>query len=468
MKKKISLLLLSLGSLFQHALSQKATDPVLQKAIFAMGTAYLKSVQYSGTGKSGVLGQSHEAGSHWPMLIIKSDTMMVDYTNMTLYEVMVRVYNNPPDKGGGAPFLGEDRRTNIVRSFPNSPDSMEERHLQLLINPHGFLRQAVTSKTEVKNLKDGAEISFNAGKYKLVGKINDQNLVENVKTWVANDVLGDMLIETIYSDYKEYNGIKFPGKIVQISGDFPVLDLTVTDVRPNEIVHLPAAPSAPAPQPIALDPKKIADHIWFLPGGANSLLVEFSDYVAVFDAPANEARSLAIIAEVKKLVPGKPIKYIVNSHHHFDHSGGLRTYVAEGATVVTHAGNVKFYQDAWRSPRTLSPDKLAVKSRQAQFVPVSEKYSISDNTNTLELYHNQGSPHNAGMLIGYFPKDKILFVVDEYSPGRLVNGKLVPVSQGFADNLYANLQRLHLDISTVAPGHGIVVPYSEMLRDIGK
>jgi glyoxylase-like metal-dependent hydrolase (beta-lactamase superfamily II) len=220
---------------------------------------------------------------------------------------------------------------------------------------------------------------------------------------------------------------------------------------------------------MTVDAKEIADNIWFLGGGShNSVMAEFNDYVAVLEAPLNETRSSAVIAAVKNLAPGKPIKYIINSHHHFDHSGGLRTYVSEGATIITYAGNTKFYVEAWKAPRTISPDKLSKNPKKATFVQVNDKYELTDATNTLVLYHNQGSPHNGGMLIGYFPKAKILFVVDEYSPGRLVEGKLVPVAQGFADNLYVNIQRLKLDVSTIAPGHGNVVPYSEMVKDIGK
>lgn len=75
----------------------------------------------------------------------------------------------------------------------------------------------------------------------------------------------------------------------------------------------------------------------------------------VVEAPLNEARSLAVIAKVKETIPGKPIKYLVNTHAHFDHSGGLRTYVAEGATIVTHRGNEAYYKKVWAAPHTLNP-----------------------------------------------------------------------------------------------------------------
>ncbi len=69
------------------------------------------------------------------------------------------------------------------------------------------------------------------------------------------------------------------------------------------------------------------------------MLVEQDDHLVIVEAPQNEARSLAVIAKAKEIAPGKPIKYLVNTHTHFDHSGGLRTYVNEGAIIVTDAAN---------------------------------------------------------------------------------------------------------------------------------
>jgi glyoxylase-like metal-dependent hydrolase (beta-lactamase superfamily II) len=348
---------------------------------------------------------------------------------------------------------------------------MDDRHLQLLVTPHGFLKQMLTnSTTTVKKVKGaGSEISFSIGKFRFVGMINKQGLVAKVSTWTANPVLGDMLIETLYSDYKDYQGIKFPGHTIQNMGGHMVLNLTLSGVETNLSIMPPITEAAAHPSAVQVESKMLTKGVWLLGGGThNSLLVEFGDYVTVLDAPLNEARSLAVIAEVKKLVPEKPIRYVVNSHHHFDHSGGLRTYVAEGAAVITSDINLIFYDQAWRAPRTLSPDKLAQNPREATFIGVDDKYILADETQTLELYHNLGSNHNAGMLFGYLRKDKILFVVDEYSPGRLVNGALPPVAKGFADTLDLNLLRLNLDVVTIAPGHGSVVPFSEMLNDIGR
>src|SRR5207249_7189804 len=81
-------------------------------------------------------------------------------------------------------------------------------------------------------------------------------------------------------------------------------------------------------------PEKLAEGVWSLPGGARSVALEFRDYIAVVEAPESETRSIAVIDAVKKVIPSKPIRYVINTHSHFDHLGGLRTYAAEGATII--------------------------------------------------------------------------------------------------------------------------------------
>jgi glyoxylase-like metal-dependent hydrolase (beta-lactamase superfamily II) len=469
MEKKALLLFLCVS--FIIAASAQSIDPALQKAVDAMGTTKVNNLQYSGTGKVGSFGQSYWPGVDWPMFIVKSYTRTIDYNTMSSREEFVRVYDNPPAKGGGAPFINESKQNNIITGLPASPEGTEEKHLQLLITPHGFLKQALKGKVTVTKLKDNkTEISFPAGKYKIAGTITADGLVEKVNTWTHNHVLGDMLIETIYSDYKDYQGIKAPSRIVQQQGDHPVLILLADAVQTNiSNLVIPSPVPAPSPQAVVVESKKLADWVWFLGGGShNSLLFEFNDHVVVFEAPLHEARSLAVIAEVKKLVPGKPIKYVINSHHHFDHSGGLRTYVAEGIAIITNEANAKFYEQVWKAPRTLSPDILSKSPKKASFLTMKEKYTLTDGTRTLELHIDQESTHNATLYMGYLPQEKILITVDDYSPGRLVNGKLVPVAQGFAETLYANIQRLKFDVVTIAPGHGEVVPFSDFVRDLGK
>src|SRR5437899_4860673 len=98
----------------------------------------------------------------------------------------------------------------------------------------------------------------------------------------------------------------------------------------------------------------LTDGVFYLRGGTHhSVAVEFADHVVVVEGPLNEQRSLAVIAEVNKLIANKPIRYLVNTHHHFDHSGGLRTYVDQGVTIITHAINKPFYDKSFTSQRQL-------------------------------------------------------------------------------------------------------------------
>ena len=209
--------------------------------------------------------------------------------------------------------------------------------------------------------------------------------------------------------------------------------------------------------------QKLADGVWLIGGGShNSVLVEFQDHVAVVEAPQNEERSLAVIAEVQKLLPTKPIRYVVNTHHHFDHSGGLRTYVAHGATIVTHQTSKEFYEDVllYPSARTIDPDLLSqrypwfAQNRVPAIETVNQKYVLSDGNRTLDIYPVQGLAHNANMLMIYLPKDKILINADLYSPPA-PNAQPPAVNASMA-TFKQNIQRLKLDVAQHVPIHGIV------------
>jgi glyoxylase-like metal-dependent hydrolase (beta-lactamase superfamily II) len=381
-------------------------------------------------------------------------------------------------KGGGRPFGGDDKQENLVSGMYawDMPGSIPvpqggaaaERQLQIWLTPHGFLRAAMENNATAKKVTTGTEISFQSGKFTVKGIIDARNMVTKTETWLPNPVLGDMLVETTFSGYKDYNGVKFPTTIVQKQGGQATLELTVNSVNPNPGLNLtvPDAVKTAAAPPIKVQSQKLGDGIWFVAGGShNSMVVEFPTYIAVIEGPLGEARSLAVIAEAKRLVPNKPIKYLINTHSHFDHSGGVRTYVAEGATIITQEMNVPFYQKAWAAPRTLAPDNLSKGAKEANFLPVKEKYVLTEGDRTLEIFHEAGSMHNGGMLIVYFPKEKILEEADDYTPDL----PEVPAPTGirppvFEANLLKNIQTLKLDIVTVAPMHGIVVPFAEMQK----
>jgi glyoxylase-like metal-dependent hydrolase (beta-lactamase superfamily II) len=463
MRIGIAVLWLVAGS---SALAQDAKES-LNQALKNMGD--IKTVQYTGSGATFTLGQSVSPTAPWPRVEVKSFTQTYDY-DKTAGRYEVAGAQGP----GASQFLSGDRAWNQAANVtPVGANVADARRLQLSMSPHGFLTAALASNATAKNSKLGGrkvtQVTFMQGKQRIVGTISGDHLVEKIETWIDNPVLGDMLVETDYTGYRDFSGFKFPARIVQKQGGFPVLDFTVTGAKTDVPLAL-TIPSAapPAAAAVTVASQKLGDGVWYLTGGSHhSVLVEFRDHVAVIEAPQTEERSTAVIGEVKKLVPNKPIRYLINTHHHFDHSGGLRTYIAEGATVVTHQINKPFYERVATLPHTLNPDRLSREKKKAKIVAVAERHVLSDGARTVEIHHVQGSPHNEGILMAYLPKEKILVQVDLFTPPA-PNAAPPATPNPFTVNLFENIERLKLDVGPVASLHGGLSTMADLRKTIGK
>ena len=182
-------------------------------------------------------------------------------------------------------------------------------------------------------------------------------------------------------------------------------------------ITVPAAVRGAAAPPVRVEAQKLAEGVYYLTGGSHhSVAIDMGDHTVVVEAPLDEARSLAVIAKVKETIPGKPIRAVVNTHHHFDHAGGLRTFVDEGATIVTHQINQPYYVTAWAAPRTLRPDRLAKSGKAATFQTFTDKDVLKGANRTIEVHWIANSPHHDGFAMVYLPADKILIEADAYTP----------------------------------------------------
>ncbi len=470
MNKKLSLTPILCLAIAACSLINPDAQSVLQSAQKAMGT--VKSIQYSGAGMNAFFGQALSAGKEWPRRDMTSYTRTINYEQKSGNEDLM--FANPV-------FGGQHQNTQVsgdkawtVGANGPAPQmaQAEARQLQIWLTPHGFLKGALDSGNATLKTEGGNVVTFTAlGKYKVAGTIDGQNMVTKVETTVSDPVLGDLPIVTTYSDYKDFNGVKFPTKILQTQGGFPVWDLTITAVQPNAPADLavPEPVQSAAIPPVKVESKKLADGVWFLAGGSHhSLVVDFKDYIVVVEGPLSEERSLAVMVEAKKLVPNKPIKYLLSTHHHFDHTGGLRTYVAEGATIVTHQSNAAYFEKTFQAPATLTPDMQAKNPKPATLQGVTDKYVITDGKQTIEAYATQGDTHTDELLVFYLPASKILVEADSYSPGPPNTPPPSPAPPN-ATNLYNNIQRLKLNVATIAPIHGRgVVPMSEFMKFIAK
>ena len=263
--------------------------------------------------------------------------------------------------------------------------------------------------------------------------------------------------------------MKFPSRIERTQGRHKVLELDVKQVKRNPGVDI-AVPLEVAQAKVAqVVDTEIAKGVHYLTGGSHhSVAIEQKDHVVVVEAPLDEARSLAVIAKVKEVIPNKPIRYLINTHQHFDHSGGLRSYVDEGSIIVTHEGNVDFYKPAWAAPHSIRPDRLSESKKTASFEPFAAKHVLSDGARTIEIHEIAGNTHNDAFALVYLPAEKILIEADAYTP--LPAGSPAPANVNpYSANLYENVQKLSLDVDKIAALHGPgAVALNDLKLAIGK
>ena len=461
-KWMVALSLLTLLACAALSWADGAQDPkaVVSNASQALGADNLKTIEYSGSGYDFAIGQAPNPSSPWPKFNDKTYTRVINFDAPASRMQRVRTQaENPPHGGGLQPIIGEQNQTQVIAA--GSPQAAALSDDLMMAVPYGFLKFAAAARdTAVRSQTIGGKkygvVSFTAvNKAPVSGYLNDQNILERVETKIDNTVLGDIPFETTFSDYKDFGGLKFPTHIVQKQGGYPVLDLTISDVKPNAPANIQSAAAAPppAPAPTQGTAEKLGDGVYLILGGYAAIAVDFKDYIVVIEGPQNDQRAEAIIAEAKRVIPNKPIKYVVNTHHHFDHSGGLRDFVAEGATVVTHQINKPYYEKVWANPHTLSPDRLAQNPKKASFKTMTEKMVLTDGNRVIELYHLQNFGHNDGMIVAYLPKEKVLLEADGFNPPPQPLTQRPATISPYTASLAANIERLKLDVQRIVPVH---------------
>jgi glyoxylase-like metal-dependent hydrolase (beta-lactamase superfamily II) len=290
-------------------------------------------------------------------------------------------------------------------------------------------------------------------------------LPTRIRSMSANPNLGDVVIETRFSDYAEEGGLQLPRRLETHTDRFKTAELRLSRAAVNGDAGEVAAPEAvraaavPAPAAPNVVPEVVAPGVWLLGGQSHhSALIELSDHLMLVEAPQSEARTLAAIAKARELVPGKPLTQLVSSHHHFDHSAGLRAAVAEGLTVITQQANVAYYQEAAKRPFTLQPDALAKAAKPATIEGVDDERVIDDAARRVVLYHIAGNPHADTLLMVYLPKERVVIQADAFSPGSSV--------QPYAANLLSGLRTRKLQVDRIVPLHGAIAPVAELVRAV--
>lgn len=221
---------------------------VLDAVSKALGSAEIKSLEFAASGTSFTVGQAGTVGSPWPRFNEKSYQRTVSFEPWGSKVQRVRTQGeDPPRGGGGQPIIGEQNQTQVVA--PGSPAAAALPDELALALPQGFVKAAAaasdaTAKREKRGGKQYTVVQFTAVNQATTrGWINEQSLLERVQTTVDNVVLGDTPFEAVFTGYQDFGGVKFPARIQQKQGDYPVLDLKVSAVKVNVPVEFPAAPA---------------------------------------------------------------------------------------------------------------------------------------------------------------------------------------------------------------------------------
>jgi len=467
--RKLTMLVMCVMVVFAARVPAQQADAV-KAAAASLGAGTLKTLQFTGSGANFSVGQNFSPAEPWPRVTVKSYTASINFDTASMRQELVREMGTTMPRGGGAPFTGEQRQVQVVggnfawnvaaptQPAAPAPGNAVERMLMLWATPQGFVKAAMANNATAKKAKGGTEVTFTVGgKYKMTGLINATNDVERVQTWIDQPIVGDMLVETVYSGYKDFGGVRFPSRIVQSQDGFPALDLTVATVTANPAVDItvPDNVRAAQPAPVAVTSAKLGDGVFYLTGGSHhSVAVEMKDHIVLVDVPQTEQRALAVIAKAKEVIPNKPIRFLVTSHHHWDHLGGIRTAMYEGATIVTHQSNKSFLQRVAKTPHTINPDRLSASRKSVKIQTVGDMGKLTDGTRTIELHLLKNYEHTGDMLVVYLPKEKLLAEPDAFTPPATPTTPLVVTAVPYAAALYDNIKRLNLDVQSIVPLHG--------------
>jgi hypothetical protein len=346
------------------------------------------------------------------------------------------------------------------------------RQLELLHNPVAIVRAALDPTTKVTNFRKQGnleliDLTTAAGQILSLRIDSGTGLPASVSSVTDQPNLGDVTLETSFSEYQDVDGLKLPMHLTAKLDQWMLSDIRVSKYTVNGDAKDLAASSAlkaelpaPANPTIEVTVEKVAPRVWWLAGAGNhhSVALEFADHLTLFELPESEARAKAVIDKAHSLSFGKPLTEVVISHHHFDHSAGLRIAVAERLTIITQRGNVAFFKDLVARKHTLVPDGLArnFAAPPMKIKPVDDELVLKDSAMEFDLYKVRDNSHSDTLLMGFVPAEHILVQADLYDSGWQ--------KYPWADNLVRNVEMRKLKVGKDVPIHGKIETWDEVLK----
>jgi glyoxylase-like metal-dependent hydrolase (beta-lactamase superfamily II) len=465
-----------LGAFVSMNAAAQNANSVIAGASKAMGVDNLNSITFSGTARNGAFGQSKSIGEPMgPVNVtqITQYTRTINFGKPSAETALVSRATGPtqpPVVPGTPPPMPGVFNQNITGQQATTNWGQA---LNISTTPWGFLKAAAANNATVRQQGGQQIVSFSPANfkspsgqmYRVTGYINNQNLVTKVETQVENAVVGDLPVEFEYSNYQNMNGVQVPTRIVQRQAGMPTFDAAITSATANppnlaELLTPPPPPgrggapaAAPAAPPAAAaggpPVEKLGEGVFKIGGNYTSLAIDMGDHILVVESGQSDARGMAVMAAAKQAIPNKPVRFVVNSHPHFDHASGLAAAAAEGATILTHRNNEQVLERLLSGPRTLTGDSLSkMTNRRTNVVAaVGDRDVRKGNNGKVVELHRIPNEHSDGMLAVYLPAEKVMWTADitvvNPNPGQL----------GVVKAAVEAINRLKLDFNAWIPAH---------------
>lgn len=343
----------------------------------------------------------------------------------------------------------------------------DRRNELVLHHPLGIVRAALDPGAKLANPRqagdlDVVDVTTARGERLTLALTRATHRPASVTSMAYNVNLGDVALETTFADYQSVDGLMLPRRITSKLDKYPNTDLTITKQSVNAPANIAAADdvkAAPAPVTTAnVTVEQVGKGLWLLAGQShNSVLVEFKDHTELIEVPQHETRSLAAIAKAREVKPDKPLTKVIVTHHHFDHSGGIRAAIAEGLTLVTQETNKAFIEDMAQRKHSIVPDALSKKPGAPKIETVKDELTVKDATQTMLLFRvDDPTAHSDSMLMVYFPNDKVLVQADFYNTA----GAVQPRAPALNDIIVKH----KLTVAKHVPIHGPVKTQAEFMK----
>ena len=306
------------------------------------------------------------------------------------------------------------------------PAAVRQRRVELLAHPLTILRAAFDRDTRLSNARKQGNVQL----VDVTVRQGDTltlavDATSNLPAWVSyvgpNANLGDVTFRTGFTGYVPEQGLQLPTGIAttidfrnvvqsKLYIDRNIVDGAIDDLSAPASVRAAAPPPGPpAAAGANPTPMRVADHVWFMNGNT---FFEFDDHLTMVEANRQDAALEAILRVANALVPGKRVTQVIQSHHHFDHSVGLRAAVAQGLTIISRRGNEGIFREMAARPARLFPDALGRSPKPLKFIPVDDHLKLKDATNEIDIYHVVGNYHMADGVIVHVPAANLLVEAD--------------------------------------------------------